>query len=112
MKEDSVMARNNDGLVGMWGHAFDEDGWINLQFQVLKQAGNCYVVQVNSFKDGKPSNCQLIPISKLAEMKFYDHHLVMGEALTEQLQERAARQQRQRLAIRSELSGAAVAGHA
>jgi hypothetical protein len=91
------MARNwknsSDGLIGLWGHEFDQCGNIESQFEVIRRSADVYIVRLYSLKDGSPSNLMPINRKRLLELKLYDSCEAMNEALEEN--QRFRRLQRQ-----------------
>ena len=79
------MARNwknsSDGLIGLWGHSFDERGDIDTQFEIIRRSGDVYIVRIYSLADGSPSGVRAISRQRLLGLKLYETCEDMNEAL-------------------------------
>jgi hypothetical protein len=47
---------NKDGLIGMFGHTYDDEGLLHYQFRILRRTDDHYVCQLFSFMDGYPTD--------------------------------------------------------
>jgi hypothetical protein len=65
------MMSTSDGLIGLWGHQFNELNHIALQFQIIRKSGNSYVVQVYSFENGKAAHCKVISRADILKCKLF-----------------------------------------
>lgn len=79
----------SDGLVGMWGHTFDADGDIEWQFQIVSRSGDVYLLNLHSWKDGRPTHIMAMNRAKLLGLKLYQSSQSLNVALDEY---KAARQ--------------------
>ena len=62
-----------DVLIGMWAHGFDQDGDINLQFEILGRTGDGYLCKLYSLEDGMSVELKVIPRRDIisGKMKLY-----------------------------------------
>lgn len=81
VRKIDMAPESQEGLVGLWGHTFDQDGEIKWQFKIVRKADQFHVCQLFSWLDGGPTECKLIETPILAqECKLYNSTDLMQEA--------------------------------
>lgn len=77
------MTRRNDSpLVGRWFHAFDADGALKWQGQVLAAVTtDLFLVHRHEWTAGGPGDQVLVPLAQMAAWAFYDTEADMHRQL-------------------------------
>ncbi|MFA5706437.1 MAG: hypothetical protein WDA41_08800 [Candidatus Neomarinimicrobiota bacterium] len=76
----AIKDMNTVGFVGKWFLSFTEEGKINWQGYILKDEGNgCYLVQLYSWLDGKPTKQIVVKSTDMNTWNFYDTDAQMRE---------------------------------
>jgi hypothetical protein len=83
----------SDGLIGMWGHTFDDDGDIDLQFQIVRRSGDMYLIELYSWTDGNPSGCIAVSRARILDLKLYESCEAMNAAYEKHVQQQQWKQQ-------------------
>jgi hypothetical protein len=71
----------SDGFIGMWGHTFNRDGSLDWQFQVIRRSGDVYLVEIFSWKDGRPTHVGALNRRQLLGLKLYQSSEAMNAAM-------------------------------
>jgi hypothetical protein len=79
--------KSSDGLLGMWAHSYDEDGDIDLQFQIVRRSGDAYLVRTYSWVDGRATGCVAMGRHKLLGLKLYESCDDMNDAYEKHVQQ-------------------------
>lgn len=57
---------NDNGLVGLYGHRLDEDGYIHNQFRIIGMAEDkSCIVQLYSFLDGSATSVEMVDVADI-----------------------------------------------
>src|SRR5215475_15845814 len=71
-----------DGLINMWAHAFDRQGNVVMQFQILHRTGDGYLCQTYSMEDGELDVLKVVARKDIIrDMRLYYSHYEMNDAL-------------------------------
>jgi hypothetical protein len=89
------LKNSSDGLIGMWAHTYDDEGDIDLQFQVVRRSGDVYLCAIYSWRDGNPTNCIAMRRDKILDLKLYESSQALNVALEHHVQQQQERLRQQ-----------------